>query len=487
MSIHDPTSTLSPRSRRTWTDGACRALSAERRRGVNDDSVTSKVSPRVVGVTRAGTVGWTLHCLVAILMCGMMKVLPLGTPAEASAAWHQSNRASGTSTTSSRSNYEYEEGLSKAYDELPRTGQHAMFPEVEEDRRSAIVPPEELSYMKDIYSQRNEQLHAARMVSGEGKCQSPSSTVVHSYPYRGLQDRHLHFRVHRTADSEDLCHAALRIHLVSSGNLQSTAGYLRRLRGSLLIRLDIFALRPYSNATMLINSQTRTLPSIDSSGWFSLDVTDALSMHSRHSKGDFNLFLMPYVQMYSSGARVRITTGRRHDNHPQLVAYNYVDPDAEDEEFLAALQRVRELQDSAEQGTEQQHQEQEASKENSLYARRRKRAFFFHTQHCKVHRRIVPMSAIGFPHAIIPSQFPMTYCQGSCHHPVVHPIESSVHGRVMALLNVMGSKRQRPRAPQPCCAPRGLLAGLDIIYFWPYGGFTIRYHANMIATACGCD
>ncbi|XP_065184564.1 bone morphogenetic protein 10-like [Sycon ciliatum] len=432
-------------------------------------------APRGLLLVLLASVVWTVSCLGDSNMLGSM---------DAERARRQVVHDS--TATPPRAFWSSDETITEP---LPSASQSQAQLLQEQRRQQQVNSAGELRYMMDIYKQRSYQVRESpdivHHMKDEGKCQRPESTVIHSFPFIGVHNNCLHFAVTTPNPAQELCKGNLRLYYHSSGNKRRAGRRRAWWRFPLLVRLDVMGLYPNANKTVVVASQTHPIPGVESSGWFDVEISKAFSNPANMPLVDSQMFLEPRITLFGSDGEIKIATDPGESNRPLLVVYNHEDPAASDAALLAALQRVRQRQLQEQIVDENNTPVSEDINSNDVTSRRKRQANVF-VEHCDLHYRRVPMSAIGFPYVIQPPYFPMTFCEGSCQHPIVHPTRSSLHGRLMAMLHTMGGRR-RPRAKEPCCAPSGMLAGLDMLYVWPSGGFTIKYHSNMVVESCGCD
>ena len=300
----------------------------------------------------------------------------------------------------------------------------------------------------------------------------------------GVHNNCLHFMMSSFNPTEELCRGNLRLFYRSTGGNRNGHRRYTGFRYPMLVRLDIMGIYANSNKTTVVASQTHFISAYESSGWFNVEISKAFEKEA--AMVDSQVFLEPKITLYGNDGKVTITTDPQDDTRPILVVYNHEDPSVTDNSLIEALGRARQQQQQANLLRQTAPTpESDDILTNRLLGSRKRRAAQAARKACALHYERIPMSAIGFSNVIQPPYFPMTFCKGSCQHPILQPTRSSLHGRIMSLLNSMGSRRRR--AEEPCCAPSGLLAGLDMVYVWPSGGFTIKYHSNMVVENCACS
>lgn len=298
----------------------------------------------------------------------------------------------------------------------------------------------------------------------------------------GTKERYLRFKIQQRRSSERLCTANLRLYFQSrEGQDYRSPYYHHRYQSQIVLRLDMLARLETSNRTAVVASQSQSISSQEFSGWFDIDVSAAFRLQGSSTNDDYNLWFLPVVTVYGSDTKADITTNPVSNNRPLLVMHNSVEnKHGFDESLMEALQEVEKIQKKA------QRMEENSSRGNVSKASlsRNKRGAF--DSQCGLRRLPIPMSAIGLKHVLLPPVFPMTYCQGSCSHPIIPPTVSSLHGQVMAMLHSLDHRRRR-QTLEPCCAPSEELAGIDMLFLWPSGGFMIKYYADMLALSCECN
>ena len=158
----------------------------------------------------------------------------------------------------------------------------------------------------------------------------------------GTKAQFLQFEVRQRKTREKLCHGTLRLHYQSDAAQEYWRPFHKRYRTPTVLRVDILARHAASNRTVFVASKAHSIKSREFSGWFEIDVSGALSLHSGHVADDYQLELLPIVTVYgTSNNRFTLTADPKSTSRPLLVVHNSINEDGRvDPSLLEALERA---------------------------------------------------------------------------------------------------------------------------------------------------